>query len=212
LVPPHELRLSLIDTAGHTVRGWRITSQAELGGIAAKAAMIHDDLVVMLSIDEQTKNKAFWEYLVLRLPPTGGTNVRLAIAPESRVMWGSEYLTGLQVGPDGQLYQLRSDRPTGISIARYYLTPKTTPPATTTPGGAVPPSSMAPPATSTPAPTVTEPATPPVQAQPSGRSVLPWVMAVAVPALLAAGVGGWLWYRRRHPAGSRRHGRPRPAD
>jgi hypothetical protein len=222
LATPHEVRLSLIDKAGHVVRGWRITSKTELGGVAAKAALVHDDLVVMLHVTEQTKTKFQWEYLVLRLAPTDGTRLRFAIAPESRVMWGSEHITGLRVGPDGQLYQLRSDRVTGVSIARYSLTPtKTTPPTTTTPGGAVSPSTVAPsPATSSPAPTLTAPTTPPEQPPPTGpqvqprrasRSVLPWVMAVAVPALLAATVGGWLWYRRRHPAGPRRHGRPRPA-
>jgi hypothetical protein len=99
-----------------------------------------------------------------------------------------------------------------VSIARYSLTPaKSSPPTTITPGGAVSPTTVTPPATSAPAPTVTPPTTPPAQAQPASRSFLPWVMAVAVPALLAAAVGGRLWYRRRHPAGSRRHRRPRPA-
>jgi hypothetical protein len=47
-------------------------------------------------------------------------------------MWGSEHITGLRVGPDGQLYQLRSDRTTGVSIARYSLAPtKPTPPTST---------------------------------------------------------------------------------
>jgi hypothetical protein len=219
--PPYEERLSVIDKAGHTVRAWRITSKTELGSVADKATLIHDDLVVVLDVDQQTKTKFLWENLVLRLPPTGGTSVRFAIQPPDRATWGDTPFTGLRVGPDGQLYQLRTDRTTGVSIARYSLTPtKTTPPTTTTPGEAMPPSTVAPPpATSTPAPTVTAPATPPVQpqpttppvqAQPAGRSVLPWVMAVAVPALLAAVVGAWLWYRR-HPAGPRRHGRPRPA-
>jgi hypothetical protein len=123
LATPHEVRLSLIDKPGHVVRGWRITSQTELGGVAAKAALVHDDLMVMLHVTEQTKTKFQWECLVLRLAPTEGTRLRFAIAPESRVMWGSEHITGLRVGPDGQLYQLRSDRVTGVSIARYSLTP-----------------------------------------------------------------------------------------
>jgi hypothetical protein len=220
LVSPRELRLSLIDKAGQTVRGWQITSKTELGGIAAKAAIVDDDLVVIPHVSEQTKARFLWEYLVLRLPATGGTSSKFAIAPESRVMWGGEHVTGLRVGPDGQLYQLRSDRATGVSIARYSLAPTKPAPPTTTPGGAAPPSTVAPPsATSTPAPTLAPPTTPPqpaptgpqVQTEGTSRSVLPWVMAVAVPALLAAAVGGWLWYRRRHPTGPQRPERPRPA-
>jgi hypothetical protein len=221
LITPHELRLSLIDKAGQTVRGWQITSKTELGSIAAKAALVHDDLVATPCVSEQTKTKFLYECLVLRLPPIGGTSVRFAVAPESRVMWGSEHITGLRVGPDGQLYQLRSDRATGVSIARYSLAPtKPTPPTSTTPGGAVPPSTVAPPpATSTPAPTLTAPTTPPeqlptapqVQPRRASRSVLPWVMAVVVPTLLAVVICGWLWHRRRHSAGPQRHERPRPA-
>ncbi|HZD00153.1 MAG TPA: hypothetical protein VFA46_08135 [Actinomycetes bacterium] len=228
LVPPHELRLSLIDKAGHTVRAWRITSQTELGGVAAKATMVHHDLVVMLHVTEQTKTKFLWEYLVLRLAPTGGIRVQFAIAPESRVMWGSEHVTGLRVGPDGQLYQLRSDRTTGVGIARYSLNPKPVAPTTITPGGGpVSPSTVSPPATNAPAPTVTAPTTPPVQqpttapvqpqpttpslqTQPAWRSLAPWLAALVAVALTAA-AEVWLWRRRRlrhHPDGP---GRPHPA-
>lgn len=218
LVSPHELRVSLIDTAGQTVRGWQVTSKTELGGIAVEAAMADEDLVVIPHVSEQTTTRFLWEYLVLRLPPTGRTSVRFAIAPESRVMWGGEHVTGLRVGPDGALYQLRSDRATGVSVARYSLAPAEPAPPTTTAGGAVSPSTVAPPSATT-IPTLTPPTTPPqpaltgpqVQTERTSRSVLPWVMALAVPALLAAGVGGWLWYRRRHPSGLRRHERPRPA-
>jgi hypothetical protein len=76
----------------------------------------------------------------------------------------------------------------------------------------VPPSTLTlPPATNPPAATVTPPTSPPVvQTALADRSVLPWVAAIAAPALAAA-VGGWWWYRRRHPTGPRRHGRPHPA-
>ncbi|HZD69051.1 MAG TPA: hypothetical protein VFA45_09100 [Actinomycetes bacterium] len=231
-VPPHELRLGLIDKAGHTVRAWRITSQVQLGGLTANAAMVHDDLVVALSVDDQARNKALWEYLVLRLPATGGTSVRFAIAPDSRVMWGSELMVGLRVGPDGKLYQLRTNRTTGVRIARYSLDPESTPPTTVTPGGGtVPPSTVSPPpATKAPAPTVTAPApttpplqqptTPSIQPQPTTpsaqtrsvwRSLAPWLAALTAVALAAA-AEVWWWRRRRHrhqPAGP---GQPHPAD
>jgi hypothetical protein len=227
--PPYELRVSLTDKAGHTVRAWRITSKTELGGIADKATLIHKDLLVMLDVDQQTTSRFLWEYLILRLPPSGGTNPRLAVQPPGRAMWGTEDVSGLRVGPDGQLYQLRTDRTTGVSIARYALDPKPTPPTTITPGGGtVPPSTVRPPATSTtPAPTVTapttplvqQPTTPPTQPQPTTpsrqsqsawRSLLPWLVALVAVALTAAGEV-WLWRRRRH----RRHpsgpSQPHPA-
>ncbi|HZD72742.1 MAG TPA: hypothetical protein VE776_02430 [Actinomycetota bacterium] len=236
LVSPHELRLSLIDKAGHTVRAWRITSKTELGGIAAKAALVHDDLVATPYVSEQTKTKFLWECLVLRLPPAGGTSVRFAIAPESRVIWGGEYIAGLRVGPDGRLYQLRSDRTTGVSIARYALDPKPAPPTTVASGGGtVPPSTVTPPASTkapakapanAPAPTVTAPTAPPVQqpttpsVQPqpttpsvqtrsAWRSLAPWLVAlVAVALAVTAEVWWWRRRRHRHQAGPER---PHPA-
>ena len=39
-----------------------------------------------------------------------------------------------------------------------------------------------------------QPTTAPVPTQPTSPSALPWVAAIAVPALLAAAVGGWLSY------------------
>jgi hypothetical protein len=233
-VTPHELRLNLLDKAGHTLRAWRITSKTELGSIADKATMIHNDLVGTLYVDQQTTTKFQWETLVLRLPPTGGTSVRFAIQPPGRVVWGDEPFTGLRVGPDGQLYQLRTDRTTGVSIARYSLDPKPVPPTTVTPGGGtVPPSTVTPPpATKAPAPTITAPTTPPlqqpttpsIQPQPTipsvqtpsvqtrsvWRSLAPWLAAVVAVALAAA-AEVWWWRRRRHrhhPAGP---GQPHPA-
>jgi hypothetical protein len=209
--PHHEWRFTLANQDGQVVRAWRVTSNTGLGGLIATPALVGGDPVVALVVSQPTRPglPSLTECLVLRLGPTGGTRARFAL--DAYPVWGDQPVTGLRVGPDGRLYQLRSSHTTGVSIARYSLTPaKTTPPTTTTPGGAAPPSTVTPSATSTPAPTVTPPTTPPVQAQPVGRSILPWAMAVVVPALLAAAVGGRLWYRRRH-TGSRRQGRPRPA-
>jgi hypothetical protein len=183
-VSAHDQRVSLANQAGHMVRGWRITSRTELGGLGRTPALVRGDLVVMLDVNQQTPTRFLWEYLVLRLAPNGAIRVRFAVAPPDRVTWGDTPITGLRVGPDGQLYQLRTDRATGVSIARYSLAPKPNPPTTTIPGqGPVPPSTP-PPASHAPTPTVTPPTSPPVQptvppavpAQPASRSALPWVM------------------------------------
>ena len=64
-----------------------------------------------------------FEYEVLRLARAGGASLRFAIAPETRVVYGEPDMTGIRVGPNGRLYQLRSSRTAGVSIARYSLTP-----------------------------------------------------------------------------------------
>ena len=52
--------------------------------------------------------------------------------PEGRVVWGDTPITGVRMGPDGQLYQLRTSRTGGVDIARYSLdpVPHDTPPTT----------------------------------------------------------------------------------
>jgi hypothetical protein len=176
----------------------------------ATPTLLGGDPVIVTEIAQQTKARFLWEFQVLRLATNGGTRVRFALDPHAA--WGDLPITGLRVGPDGQLYQLRSNPAWGVRIARYSLALKQIPPTTTTPGeGPVPPSTLTPPPPShAPTPTATPPTTPPVvQTGPAARSVLPWVAAFAVPVLLAA-IGGWWWYRRRHPSG---HGdrRPHPA-
>jgi hypothetical protein len=120
----------------------------------------------------------------------------------------------VRFGPDGQLYQLRTDRATGDSIARYSLASTQVAPPTTTPAPTAPPAT-APPMTHPPVsqPTVsapvvtgspTQPATP-AAAQSARRWVIPGLAAVGSGTLAALGV--WLLYRRRHPAGASRQGR-----
>jgi hypothetical protein len=207
--PPHEFRFSLANQAGRVVRAWRVTSKDELGGMGGKPALVGGDLVVTLGVGKwRAKDDCLHEYVVLRLGPAAGTRVRFAL--DARAAWG-DTVTALRVGPDGKLYQLRSNPATGVSIARYSLAPT---PATTTPsgGGAAPGSTVAPPpATSPPAPAptvTTPPATPPaVRAEPAGRSIVPWLGALGASTLFA--VGTWLLYRHRHGVGGRHP--PRPA-
>ena len=122
-----EWRLALTNQAGRTLRGWRVTSQSDLGALAGTPALVGGDPVVVLEVSQQTKSRGLYDYQVLRLARAGGTSLRFAIAPESRVVYGQVDMTGLRVGPDGQLSQLRSSRTTGVSVARYSVTPVPTP-------------------------------------------------------------------------------------
>jgi hypothetical protein len=120
-VSDHEVRVVLLDPAGRAVRGWRVTSNNDLGGLRATPALVGGDPVIVLGISRQTTAKFLYEYLVLRLAPNGGTRVRLALDPHAT--WGDVPITGVRVGPDGQLYQLRTNPAWGVRIARFSLRP-----------------------------------------------------------------------------------------
>jgi len=115
----HEVRLGLVNRTGQVVHAWRVTSRTELYPLTATAALVGGDLV--LAADVSRPNK--WEHLVLRLTSTGGMRARLAL--DAHALWGSLDVpaTPLRVGPDGRLYQLRTNPTTGASIARYSLGP-----------------------------------------------------------------------------------------
>jgi hypothetical protein len=204
-----EWRFALTDQAGRTLRGWRVTSQTDLGALGSTPALVGGDPVVVLEVTQQTKTRFLYEYEVLRLARAGGTSVRFAIAPEGRVVYGDAPMTGLRVGPDGQLYQLRSSRAAGVSIARYSLNPVPHAPPTTAP--APPP----PPPTGPPidnggltAPTVTLPTIPvadPAATHSPARQWLPGLAAVTAATL--TGLAMWLLHRRRPPAPPARHSR-----
>jgi len=197
-----EWRFALTNQAGRTLRGWRVTSQSDLGALAGTPALVGGDPVVVLEVTQQTKTRYLYEYQVLRLARAGGTSLRFAIAPEVRVVYGDSPMTGLRVGPDGQLYQLRSSRGAGVSIARYSLTPVPHGPPTTTPD---PPP---PPPTGRPidnggitTPTVTLPTTQPTTPAATHSPIRQWLPGLAgVTAATLTGLAMWLLYRRRHPA------------
>ncbi|TML97156.1 MAG: hypothetical protein E6G03_03270 [Actinobacteria bacterium] len=115
----HEVRFGLVNPAGELVRGWRVTSRTELYPMTATAALVGGDLVVAADMSRPNQ----WEHVVLRLAPTGGT--RLQVALDAHALWGTLDLpaTPLRIGPDGRLYQLRTNPATGVSIARYSLGP-----------------------------------------------------------------------------------------
>ena len=214
MVSGHEWRFALTSKAGQLVRAWRVTSKTDIGGLLGTPALVGGDVVVTLEASQQTKTKFLWEHLVLRLAPTGATRQRFAL--DARAVWGDTPITGVRVGPDGRLYQLRTSRTTGVSVARYALGPTQ---VSIDGGGIGTPPSTIPPVTT---PRVTQPAGPaptvtpspansaiPAAANPASRRIIAGLGALAT-GLLAA-LCGWLLYRRRHPAGPRQHRRSRMA-
>jgi hypothetical protein len=200
-----ERRFTLRDEAGGILRSWRVTSQDDLGAEVATPALVGGDPVVVVEISRETKADFLYEYQVLRLARAGGANVRFAI--DAHAVWGDTPITGVRVGPDGQLYQLRTSRTSGVDIARYALDPiQHTPPTTApAPKPADPKATpvdhggmTAPPVTQPPAQPAT-PAADPAAAHSASGSWLPWLAGVAASAV--AGLVMWLLYRRRHPAG-----------
>jgi hypothetical protein len=112
-----EVRITLRDQADRVVRAWRITSRTALGSTRTSSAMIGGDLVVVLDVSRKTQ----WEHLVLRL---GGQGIRQHFALDARAVWdpdGTAAGASVRVGPDGQLYQLRTNPTSGVSVARYSL-------------------------------------------------------------------------------------------
>ena len=192
------------------VRAWRVTSKDDLGAAAATPALVGRDPVVVVEIGRETKKEFLYELEVLRLARSGEASVQFAVAPEGRVVWGDTPVTGVRVGPDGQLYQLRTSRTSGVDIARYSLepvqhnappttAPTPTPPAPTGPqvdnGGLTAPPVTVPPA---------QPTTP-AATQLLIRPWLPWLAGLAASSL--AGLVMWLLYRRWHRAGLGPNGR-----
>ena len=117
-----EIHFALVDKANKVVRAWRVTSRTALGEVRAAPALVGGDLVAAVDVTQQTQGKLLWEHLILRLSPSGAVRQRFAL--DARAAWdpdGTTVSTSLRVGPDGRLYQLRTDPKTGASIARYSL-------------------------------------------------------------------------------------------
>jgi hypothetical protein len=201
----HERRFTLIDSAGQPVRAWRVTSQTELGALVGEAALVGGDLAVTLEVSQQTASRFLYEYLVLRLAPSGAIRQRFAL--DARAVWG-EKQAELRVGRDGRLYQLGTSPPSGARIARYSLDPVQPAPPTPTPPTPTP--APAPPAPTVPTaanPPVThpDPATVPETGAPTpaaaGQPASRWLIAglVALGGGLLAGLVAWRLYRARSP-------------
>jgi hypothetical protein len=113
----HETRFGLVDRTDRLVRAWSVTSRTELYPLSATAGLVGGDLVVAADVSRPNK----WEHVVLRLAPTGGSAHQLVL--DAHALWGSLDVpaTPLRIGPDGRVYQLRTNPTTGVSIARYSL-------------------------------------------------------------------------------------------
>jgi hypothetical protein len=120
LEPTGEVRFALVDRADRVVRAWRVTSETRLTLSRLAPALVGRDLVVSFDVSQQTNSTFSWERFVLRLGHSGATR---QVALDSRSVFGAENLdsTPLRIGTDGRLYQLRSDRKSGVSVARYSL-------------------------------------------------------------------------------------------
>jgi hypothetical protein len=119
-----EIRFRMSDRTGRVLRAWRVTSQTPVAfqWRALTPALVGSDLVVALDVSRQVGDKFLWEHVILRLTPAGAVRQRFAL--DARAAWdpdGTTATTTLRVGPDGRLYQLRTDPATGASIARYSL-------------------------------------------------------------------------------------------
>ena len=121
-------RFALVDQADEVVRVWRVTSRTRLGPMRAAPALVGGDLVLPLDVSRGPR----WERLILRLAPAGGTRQRFALDADP-VVGEVNPFAALRVGPDGGLYELRTDHETGVSIARYLLGPTPVARSATTP-------------------------------------------------------------------------------
>jgi hypothetical protein len=117
------VHFAYVDRAKKVVRAWRITSAMRLA-LAQRTfipAQVGGDLVVQLTVSRKQGGRLVSEYEVLRLTAKG-VGKRLALA--ANAVWGdagAPSVTALRVGPDGRLYQLRTNPRTGVTVARYSL-------------------------------------------------------------------------------------------
>jgi hypothetical protein len=118
-VGPREAHFALVDRSHAVVRAWRVRSRSALtlDQRALTPALVRGELVAQLDFPQRAK----LEHQVLRLTPTG---IGKSLALDAHTVWGDDgaaSVTALRVGPDGKLYQLRTNPKTGVSIARYSL-------------------------------------------------------------------------------------------
>ncbi len=201
-----EWRFTLLDGGGRTVGAWRLTSDDELGGSVDEPGWVDGEPAVVVGVDRQTQDDFLYEYIALRLPDGDARPTIVSLDP--RAVWGDVPITGVRVGPDGALYQLRSDIDTGVTIARYALAAGTPPPTSPSPSASAT-ATASPTPTSTPSASVsgslTTPAASPsptatISLAPAGsRSSGPMILAVSLIAGALIGLGLVFWFWRRTP-------------
>jgi hypothetical protein len=112
---PREVRVALVDRAGHVVRAWRIVSRTDINFGYATPEVVGGDPMLVLDVTSGTGTAFRWEYLVLRLGPTG---VRTQFSLR-RNAFGDNILADVRIAPDGSVYQLGSSPTSGVTISRY---------------------------------------------------------------------------------------------
>jgi hypothetical protein len=182
----HEWDFTLIDQNDGVVGAWRVTSEDELGGTVDEPGTAGGDPIVTLGIARQSADDYLYEYVAIRLPVGGGSPEEISLDPNAA--WSDVPVTGLRVGPDGALYQLRSDIETGVTIAKYTLGSLTEPTPEPSPSTTAPPEP-------TGAPTTAPPVAAPM-APASSRSMVPWILGALMALVVVGGGGGLLLWRR----------------
>jgi hypothetical protein len=212
-VSANEERFTLTDQAGQLVHAWLVKSETSLGTNFTPPTMVGGDLVMALDVFEQTENEFLWEYLILRLSPTGAIQQQFAL--DHRTVWGDDTFAHLRVAPDGQLYQLSTDPTTGASIAMLSLDRAPVPAPSPSPAPANVEPSPAPTVAETPqqaalkdapeVPLAASPAAAPVVSpaptkHPGGRNLVG--LSLLAGGLIALCV--WYWFGRRRRAAADR--------
>jgi hypothetical protein len=114
-IGPHEAHFALVDRSQRVVRAWRVTSRTPIGvPLGFVATFLGGDLVAAVDVSSHTRA----EHVVLRLSAHGLGTLR---SLDAKAVFGGEGTAGLRIGPDGRLYQLRTNPKTGLSVARYSL-------------------------------------------------------------------------------------------
>jgi hypothetical protein len=191
-----EIRVVLSDAAGQTVRTWRVTGKTDMAlPVSALPAAIGNDVVLPLDVFRSTPSWRM-EQLALRLTASGAP-VQLHLR---NAFWGDVPVTEYRAGPDGAFYQLQTSRTTGVTIARYGLTPAAAPTPT---GGVVVPPAPASPSAPAATPAATPPVTPAVPAPARDESSAAWLIwtgGAGLVVVAAAVVAYLVWRRRRRMA------------
>jgi len=197
----HEWDFTLLDPSGHEAGAWRMTSEDDLGGTIDEPAMAHGLPIVTVDVARQTPNDYLYEYVALPLPVGGGEPTEISLDPHA--VWGDTPVTGVRVGPDGDLYQLRTDIDTGVSIARYSFVQSTPTPASSSGGRASPTPSVATSPSASPSGTETQASsaaafpTNALATPTASRSARSWILPAAVIAVALAGLAWWAILRYR---------------
>jgi hypothetical protein len=119
LEPAGEVRYALVDRRGRVVRAWSVTSRTRLALGRSAPALVGGDLVVPLEVSGRSGSRLLWEDVILRLAGRGAPR-SFSVAADT-VLGDVDPFDAVRVGPDGALYQLRTDPRAGVTVARYSL-------------------------------------------------------------------------------------------